>query len=105
VSFDTCATSYDSTLQVFTGNSLATLETVAESDGGCGLGSRVVFVANPGTTYSIRVGGGPFSSSGNFQLVTSPADADDDGVRDTLDDCPTGASTPVTPTMPSLIRR
>ena len=92
-SFDTCATSYRSTLQVFTGNSLATLVPVFESDGGCGLGSRVVFPATPGTTYSIRVGPGFFSTSGTFELVSSTADADGDGVRDPLDDCPTGTRT------------
>lgn len=67
MSFDTCDTSYDSTLQVFTGDSLATLELVTEDDGACGLGSRVDFAANPGTTYSIRVGGYGLSR-GNFQL-------------------------------------
>ncbi len=68
MSFATCALdAFDTTLQVYTGNSFATLELVAEDDGACGLGSRVDFAAVPGTTYSIRVGGyGP--RTGNFQL-------------------------------------
>jgi len=67
VSFDTCVNSYDTTLQVFTGNSLATLQIVTEDDGGCFRGSRVDFAAAPGTTYSIRVGGYG-TSAGTFGL-------------------------------------
>ena len=68
VTFGTCALdAWDTTLQVFTGNSLATLELVTEDDGACGLGSRVDFDATPGTTYSIRVGGYG-TRSGAFQL-------------------------------------
>ncbi len=96
VSFDTCPAAWDTTLGVFTGNSLATLEAVAEDDGACGLGSRVDFAAIPGTTYSIRVGGYGFRS-GTFHLghcegAACPADTDGDGVFYPTDNCPTGDS-------------
>jgi hypothetical protein len=69
VSFDTCVSDYDSTLQVYTGNSLATLQAtlLVEDGGNCGLGGAVHFDAVPGTTYSVRVSGdGPYT--GTFQL-------------------------------------
>ena len=88
VSFDTCNVAYDSTLQVFTGNSLATLQVVAEDDGACGLGSQVLFAAAPGTTYSIRVGGFGLNR-GTFQLQHPEGSS-----SNTPPDCSAAAASP-----------
>ena len=91
---------------------------VAEDDGGCGLGSLVSFNAIPGTTYSIRVGGYG-SQPGTFQLAYPEgwsSDTDGDTVANGDDNCPTArtqtrrtrtataSATPATPT-PTVTRR
>ncbi|KAA1429105.1 S8 family serine peptidase [Nocardioides antri] len=51
-------TTFDTTLTVYTGNTLGTLEVVeADDDSGTGLRSLVTFLANAGTTYRIKVDG------------------------------------------------
>ena len=57
VVLDTCASAFDTRLDVFTGATLGTLAAVAINDDACGTRSRVTFVATAGTTYSIRVNG------------------------------------------------
>jgi Ca2+-binding RTX toxin-like protein len=54
VTIGTCRSSFATILGVYTGAQLATLSKVAESNPSCG---RVVFVAEPGVTYSIVVDG------------------------------------------------
>lgn len=56
VSVDTCGTSFDTVLQVFDGN-CAGLNSVICNDDTCALQSTVNFVAAPGVTYYIRLGG------------------------------------------------
>ena len=51
-------TTFDTTLAVYTGNSLGTLSNVAaDDDSGTGLRSSVTFPVNGGTTYRIKVDG------------------------------------------------
>jgi Subtilase family/RTX calcium-binding nonapeptide repeat (4 copies) len=51
-------TTFDTTLAVYTGNTLGTLTTVAaDDDSGTGLRSLVTFPVNGGTTYRIKVDG------------------------------------------------
>jgi Ca2+-binding RTX toxin-like protein len=54
----TNVTTFDTTLAVYTGNTLGTLSTVAaDDDSGTGLRSLVTFPVNGGTTYRIKVDG------------------------------------------------
>ena len=58
VTLDTFGSSFDTTLAVYTGNSLATLNEVASNDdSGPGLQSAVIFTAVAGTAYQIAVDG------------------------------------------------
>ena len=51
-------TTFDTTLAVYTGNSLPSLQTVAfDDDSGTGRRSSVTFPVNGGTTYRIKVDG------------------------------------------------
>jgi hypothetical protein len=52
----TCGASYDSALEVFTGD-CAGLVSVACNDDACATQAEIVFAATAGTTYLIRVGG------------------------------------------------
>jgi hypothetical protein len=54
----TNVTTFDTTLAVYTGNTLGSLSTVAfDDDSGTGLRSQVTFPVNGGTTYRIKVDG------------------------------------------------
>ncbi len=63
VTIDTCATGFDTVLEVYAGAALATLTSQASSDDVCSdagfslQGSRVSFPATAGVTYSIAVAG------------------------------------------------
>ena len=73
--FDTCTSSFDTVLGVYTGSTLEDLEFVDEDDDGCssGTGSRVAFYAEAGTTYRIAVSGYDADSTGTFTLAGSRA--------------------------------
>ena len=79
VSFETCGSSFDTTLAVYTGSTLTTLDAVAESDDACALGSRVTFDPVSGTTYQIAIDGFE-GATGTIALAWSPvpAPANDD---------------------------
>ena len=76
VNMDTCTSSFDTTLAVYTGSALSTLSQVGSDDDSCdtpnGAGSRLSFNATAGTTYQIAVGGFHSNSVGTFtfNLVT-----------------------------------
>jgi hypothetical protein len=53
----TCASGFDTTLAVYTGDSVDALTEVASDDDGCGLQSIVKFFATAGVTYSIALDG------------------------------------------------
>ena len=57
VGFDTCYSGFDTTLAVFTGSTMSSLQPVTANDDGCWLSSAVWLNATAGTTYLIRVGG------------------------------------------------
>ncbi|HEU6445030.1 MAG TPA: PASTA domain-containing protein [Gaiellaceae bacterium] len=67
-SFSTCGSPFDTTIGVYRGSSLASLEFVAYSDDACGAGSRAVFEAVQGVTYQIAVGGFA-GDEGDFTLA------------------------------------
>jgi Ca2+-binding RTX toxin-like protein len=71
-SFDTCGSSFDTTLGVYFGTSVSQLTTLSATDddytGACGLQSRVAIATFAGNVYRISLDG--FSSaSGNFTLT------------------------------------
>ncbi len=67
VTFDTVGGDFDTTLAVYTGNSLSTLsEVISNDDIGIPVNSRVTFQASAGTVYQIAVD----SFSGDFGNVT-----------------------------------
>lgn len=75
VTVDTCGSSYDTTLGVYTGQAVNALSTVASNDDSCGLRSAVTFFANEGQTYYIAVDGYSDADSdeeGNIVLRVSP---------------------------------
>jgi len=55
--FETCGSSFDTLLSVWTGSTLDELSLVAASDDQCGLASAVHFEAVAGTVYNIAVSG------------------------------------------------
>ncbi len=59
VTIDTCESAIDTVMAVYTGTTMANIDTtrVASSDDSCGYGSRVSFRAVIGTTYTIAVDG------------------------------------------------
>jgi Ca2+-binding RTX toxin-like protein len=75
VVLDTCASAFDTRLDVYTGATLDTLTQAAGNDDACGTRSRVTFVAAAGTTYSIRVVG-RLDASGAIALNLVPASND-----------------------------
>ena len=79
VSLETCGSSFDTTLAVYTGSTLTALDAVAESDDACALGSRVTFDPVSGTTYQIAIDGFE-GATGTIALAWSPvpAPANDD---------------------------
>jgi len=71
-SISTDGSSFDTTLGVYTGNSVGGLVSVAQDDdGGEGLRSRTIFTATAGVTYQIAVDGYS-GTSGNIQLSVKP---------------------------------
>jgi subtilisin family serine protease len=68
VTMDTCMSSFDTTLAVYTGSVLSTLSQVGSDDDSCdtpnGAGSRLSFNATAGTTYRIALGGTYLPMSG-----------------------------------------
>ena len=55
--FQTCGSPLDTTMAVYTGSQLNSLEFVTYSDDQCGIGSIAWFEAIAGTVYSVAVGG------------------------------------------------
>lgn len=73
---ETCATSIDSILAVYTGGSIGGLTRVAENNNGCasGSGSKVTFDAAAGTTYRLAVGDAGGARENGFTLrLTMPS--------------------------------
>jgi hypothetical protein len=68
---DTCTTSYDTLLAVFTGSRLVALTQVATNNNGCpsGYGSKVTFNATEGTAYHVEVDGCCGAPEGTFTLA------------------------------------
>ena len=81
VVLDTCASAFDTRLDVFTGATLGTLTPVAANDDACGTRSRVTFVATAGTTYSIRVNGRFTGGAIVLNLVPASNDAFADAIE------------------------
>jgi hypothetical protein len=75
----TAGSNYDTTLAVYTGDSLGGLTLIGANDDGAGLGldSRVSFVPSGGTTYSIAVDG-YFGDTGDIVLNLGGTRAADD---------------------------
>ena len=90
VTLSTTGSNFDTTIAVYTGNSVGSLSTVASNDDFTGLQSQVSFSANGGTTYLIAVDGYA-SSEGDITLSSNftPAviDSDGDGINDVDDNC------------------
>lgn len=57
VAFETCGSTFDTLLSVYTGDALSALRRVAQNDDGCRLASRVPVDARAGVTYRIAVAG------------------------------------------------
>ena len=74
--FETCGSSFDSLLAVYTGDALTGLRRVAQNDDGCRDASRVPLDARSGTTYRIAIAG--FNESGSFVLRWMRRPANDD---------------------------
>ena len=68
VEMNTCTSSFDTVLAVYTGSSFGTMSQVASSDDACGAGSQLTFDATAGTTYRIAVSGFSSTSEGTFTL-------------------------------------
>jgi Bacterial Ig-like domain len=73
VDMNTCTSSFDTTLAVYTGSSFGTMSQVASDDDSCTApdneaGSRLTFNAVAGTTYRIAVGGFSSAGEGTFTL-------------------------------------
>jgi hypothetical protein len=73
VGLDTCTSSFDTLLAVYSGRSLRSLKQVEFNNDACGDGSRVTFTAMPGRVYRIAVAG--FVGSGRFTLKAKKVDA------------------------------
>src|SRR4051794_30740983 len=70
----TLANNFDTTLDVFTGNAVGGLTTIATNDnvpGGSGTNSQVTFTANAGTTYRIAVDRHDATARGSFVMRSS----------------------------------
>lgn len=57
VTIETCGSNFDTTLGVYTGGSVGSLNSIAQNDDACGLQSRVTFSTVQGTNYHIAVDG------------------------------------------------
>ena len=57
VTIDTCGSTFDTILGVYTGDDVSTLSSAAENDNGCGVQSSISLAVTAGTTYSIEVDG------------------------------------------------
>ncbi len=68
VVIETCGSTLDTTLGVYTGNSLTSLQEVASDDNACGTQSKVGFTAGKGKTYYIQVDGA-HGKQGAFELT------------------------------------
>ena len=64
---DTCGSSLDTVLAVYTGSSVGSLNEVASDNNTCGQQSRVAFPAAAGATYTVAVDGAG-SAAGTFRL-------------------------------------
>jgi hypothetical protein len=79
MSFDTCDSSFDTLLAVYTGSTVGSLERITSSDDACDTQSRALFTAVAGTVYSIAVDGfegevGPFTL--RWRVRARPANDD-----------------------------
>ncbi|TDO30007.1 Ig-like domain-containing protein [Kribbella sp. VKM Ac-2527] len=84
ISIDTCGSSFDTVLGVYTGSAVGGLTVVASNDNSCGTRSQVTFTAVSGTTYRIAVDG-PVRNSGSIRLVVrAPAQPANDDFADAL---------------------
>jgi hypothetical protein len=76
VTFQTCGGQLDTLMAIYTGDVLAQLTPVVQSDDGCSVQSRVRLAAQTGATYRIAISG--FEDSGEFTLEWLPPPANDD---------------------------
>jgi hypothetical protein len=78
VGIDTCDSSFDTLLAVYTGSAVNNLTPIASNDdGGCGNRSKLVFSATAGTTYKIAVDGKD-GAQGTVELDLYGPPANDD---------------------------
>ena len=94
VALDTCTSSFDTVLAVYTGRALRSLKPVEFNIGGCGRGSRVTFTARPGATYRIAVAG--FVNTGRFTIKAKRVDVPPND--DFVDAVPLQLDTPIVAT-------
>jgi hypothetical protein len=90
VHVDTCGSSFDTLLGVFTGSTIDALAEVATNDdagGLCGTRSALDFTASSGTTYRIEVDSA-FGDQGSFNLELKPPPTNDDFPGQTLTGLP-----------------
>jgi subtilisin len=77
VELNTCTSTFDTALAVYTGGSLTSLSRKAADDNSCpstqifnGVGSKVALDVTGGTTYRIAVSGHSLSEQGNFTVAS-----------------------------------
>jgi hypothetical protein len=101
VNLDTCTSSFDTTLAVYTGSALGTLSQVDSDDDSCdtpnGAGSRLSFNATAGTTYRIAVGGYYSYIEGTFTLKVSGTTVSDTIAPKVISTTPPATATGVAP--------
>lgn len=76
LTFETCGSSFDTLLVIYTGTSLSTLTRVVQGDDECRLSTRVRLDARAGTTYRIALAG--YGEQGTFRLAWLRRPANDD---------------------------
>jgi subtilisin family serine protease len=113
---DTCGSTYDTTLAVYTGAAVNALTPVVANDDWCGGQSRVSFAATAGTTYRIAVAGwngatgtvilnAAFTGAGTLPTTTTLAGPVSGQSNQSLTFTATVAATGATPTGTVSFRR
>ena len=92
VSVDTCGSTFDTVLAIYTGATLDALFPVASNDDACEHQSRVQFTAEGGTTYRIAVDGF-FGEQGAIALTIAPPPPNV-GLDTTFNPCTAGQPPP-----------